>query len=118
MSNTHTRALLKVLGRLRDRHPDMTVFQAICFLEIADQPGIGQTELYRRLDSSDHIVSRQLALLSDFGNRIIPGLDLIEARRDDPADRRKRQLYLTRKGKNLMADILADLESASTAARA
>ena len=101
-------ALIKVLARLRDRHADMTLLQAMFFFTVAQKPGITQRELYEALGSNDSVASRTLAILSDLGSRNTPGLDLIEMR-TNPLDRRERIVRLTRKGERLMQDIMDDL---------
>ena len=101
-------ALLKALQRLRDRHKDITVLQAMCFLKVAQNPGISQRELYEALDASDSAASRILAVLSDFGDRKTPGLDLVRMTMN-PDDRRVKLLYLTPKGGRVMAEIENDI---------
>lgn len=101
-------ALLKALGRLRDRHDDMTITQAMFFLFVAHNPGTTQRALYQALGSNDSVASRTLAILSDLGARNTAGLDLVTMR-VNPNDRRERLLDLTPKGKRLLADLHADL---------
>lgn len=102
------KGLLRVLTRLRDLHPDMTVLQAMCLAYIAAKPGMTQRELYRHLGSNDSVASRTVALLSDIGNRGTPGFDLV--RMDvDPADRRQRLLSLTPKGCRFAKDLAQDI---------
>ena len=109
---TVTRALIKALGRLRDRHSDMTLQQAMSFFLVAEKPGITQRELYEALGTNDSVASRTVAILSDVGSRNTPGLDLVEMR-INPEDRRERILRLTPKGRRLMDDIVNDLKTAT-----
>jgi DNA-binding MarR family transcriptional regulator len=101
-------ALIKVLARLRDRHADMTLQQAMFLFYVAQRPGITQREVYEALGSSDSVASRTLAILSDVGLRNVAGLELVEMK-VNPQDRRERFLSLSPKGKRLMDDILSDL---------
>jgi DNA-binding MarR family transcriptional regulator len=98
----------RVLGRLRDRHADMTVLQAMCFFLVSARPGISQRQLMNELDSNDSTISRILSLLSDLGDRKSAGLDLIEMK-VNPNDRRERLMFLSPKGRRFMADVSNDL---------
>lgn len=102
-----SKALVRALGRLRDRHADMTLQQAMTFFLVAQNPGITQRAIYETLGTNDSVASRTVAILSDVGSRNTPGLDLIEVK-INPQDRRERILRLTPKGKRLMDDIVAD----------
>lgn len=106
---TEAAKLYRAFGRLRDRHVDMTLQQAMVFLYVAAHPGIAQRELFKALEVSDSAASRNLALLSDIGNRGLPGLDIVTMK-VNPIDRRERLLDLTAKGKRLLADIMEDLK--------
>ncbi len=100
--------LVKVLGRLRDLHLDMSINQAMTLFHVAQYPGITQRALYEALGVSDSVASRALAVLSEFGTRNTAGLDLVVMQTNEN-DRRERLLYLTPKGKRLIDDILKDL---------
>lgn len=105
---TVAQALVKALGRLRDRHADMTLQQAMTFFLVAQNPGITQRALYEALGTNDSVASRTVAILSDVGSRNTPGLDLVEMK-INPQDRRERVLRLTPKGRRMMDDIVEDL---------
>jgi DNA-binding MarR family transcriptional regulator len=102
-------ALLRVLGRLRDRHPHMTVQQAMCLLGVARSPGVSQRELMESLELTDSSTSLTMAILSDVGTKVVDGLELIEMK-PGANDRRVRTLHLSAKGRRLMDDILDDLK--------
>lgn len=111
INQSHDRAALHLFSALRhlpDRHVDMTLQQAMAFLYVAAHPGCTQREIFRALDTSDSAASRNLALLSEFGNRNTPGLELV-VMRVNPLDRRERRVELTSKGKRLFADMLREL---------
>lgn len=101
-------ALHKALVRFRDLHPDITAQQILFLLAIATSPGITQRELYQWVGSNDSVASRTISLLTDYGNRHTPGLDLVRME-EDPNDRRRKTLELTAKGRRLMDDVTADL---------
>jgi DNA-binding MarR family transcriptional regulator len=103
-------ALSAALGRLRDRHADMTLLQAQCLFHVASNPGVTQVALCRALDASDGTTSRTIAILSDIGGRNgSPGLDLVKLD-NNPHDRREKYLSLTPRGKRLMDDLITDLK--------
>jgi DNA-binding MarR family transcriptional regulator len=113
--------VLKVLSRLRELHNDMTILQAMIFFRIAAEPGVTQRTVWRELDTYDSVASRGVAVLSSAGVKGAHGrktepLHLIELR-ENPDDRRERMLYLTRKGRTLMEDIIRDLDMAERPTR-
>lgn len=85
------------------------MLQALCFAHVAQNPDITVSELHRALGSSDSVVSRIVAILSDIGNRGTPGLGLVDMR-VDPSDHRVRRMSLTAKGHRLWDDIASDLK--------
>lgn len=101
---------LRVLRRLRDLHPDMTVLQAMALFAVAYTPGITQRALYDYLGTTDSTASRTVAILSDIGGRATEPLNLIEMR-VNPNDRRERQTYLTPLGQRLMDDVTLYLQA-------
>lgn len=101
-------ALISVLRRLRDRHPDMTLMQAQAFMHVAASPGITQIELSKVIEASDSAASRVIAMLTKYGSRNVAGMDLV-AMELDLDDRRIRRCVLTAKGRRLMDEIKADL---------
>jgi DNA-binding MarR family transcriptional regulator len=106
-------ALVKALQRLRYYHSEITVLQAQFFLLVAERPGVSQRELWETLGASDTAASRILAQLSDLGDRNRPGLDLITME-TMKTDRRVRLLHLTKKGQQLVDDILGEFDRVST----
>lgn len=102
--------MVKALSRLRDRHPDMSINQAMILFYIAAHPGVSQREVYGTLGMHNSAASRALAILSDLGSRDTQPLGLISIQ-VKPEDRRERLLALSPKGIRLMDDIAADLLS-------
>lgn len=101
-------ALIHALQRLRDVHPDMTLFQTQFLLAVAANPGATQREVYDLLGSNDSVASRTLSLLGEYGSRSVAGLELIEFK-PDPNDRRVRRLNLTPKGRRIVNGIFEDM---------
>src|SRR5262245_43485859 len=104
--------LTKILGRLKERHRDMTALQVMAFTYIAAYPGISARELMKPLGTqAESTISRAIATLSDVGTKEIPkGLGLIELGRSTD-DRRRYTLRLSKKGRALMDSIVRDLGS-------
>lgn len=100
---------LRVLRRLRDLHPDMTILQAMFLFAVATNPGASQRHIYTLIGTTDSSAARTFAILSDIGGRRSRPLHLIE-QRVNPLDRRERNLYLTPRGRRLMDDMLRDFE--------
>ena len=102
--------LTKALGRLKERHRDMTALQVMAFTYIAAYPGISARELMKPLGTqTESTISRAIAILSDVGTKEIPeGLGLIELIRSTE-DRRRYMLQLSKKGRDLMNNIVNDL---------
>lgn len=100
--------LVKALSRLRERHSDMTVLQAMSLFFIAANPGITQRRLYQSLGTSDSVASRTIAVLTDIGTAHTAALNLVTMKLN-PEDRRERLLYLSARGERLVDDIAADL---------
>jgi len=102
--------LTKALGRLKERHRDMTALQVMAFTYIAANPGISARQLMEPLGTqTESTISRAIATLSDVGTKEIPkGLGLIELIRSTE-DRRRYMLQLSKKGHALMSSIVNDL---------
>jgi DNA-binding MarR family transcriptional regulator len=100
-------SLVKALAKLRERHDNMTVLQAMCLFHIAENPGITQRKLYEALGTSDSVASRTLALLSDAGEN---SLELVEMT-PNPKDRREKFLTLSGTGQKLIAELLGHIPS-------
>lgn len=96
--------LRAALTRFRDMHPEVTALQIEFFLAIVANPGITQRSLYNLLGTNDSVSSRTLAILSEYGSRGTPGLELVRLE-VNPEDRRERLCYITKKGGRLMTDV-------------
>lgn len=110
-------AMFVALRRLREVHPDMTVLQAMAFLQVAAKPGVSQKAIGTMLEAgADSTASRILGLLADVGFRGTKGLNLVEFR-NNPMDRRERLMFLSPKGKRLMVTLATDVQVARELSR-
>lgn len=97
--------LLKIVGVLRDIYPDMTLNQLVILLLVGANPGISQKQLMELSGLADSSASRIVAVLSEYGNRGTGPFHLIELR-ESKADRRYKDLHLTKRGQALQTKIL------------
>jgi DNA-binding MarR family transcriptional regulator len=105
--------IARVLERLKDVHPEMSVRQALALLWIAAHPGVKQHELRGLLSpggrpAADGMISRVLAILSEVGAGGITGLALVDMTLNRN-DRREKLLTLSPKGRRLIEGCLRDL---------
>lgn len=92
---------------LRDRiDSEMSISRALVFLYIGMNDGLNQSEVSRMAGLEKAAASRNVLDLSSFTSRRKEGPGLIEARRDDPHDRRANILYLTDKGREIYQEVL------------
>jgi DNA-binding MarR family transcriptional regulator len=103
------RAQFVALRRLREVYPDMTILQAMAFFYVAGNEGVPQKQVREHLEAgADSTASRILGMLADVGFRGTAGVGLLVFK-NNPHDRRERLMYLSPKGKRLMASIMSDL---------
>ncbi len=101
------RALSLVRARVS---PDITAQRLLILLAAHAHEGLSQRELLDKLEgTSITALSRNLADLSRFTSRKSEGPGLVELR-SDPMNLRVRRVYLTRRGRRLVADIERLLE--------
>lgn len=100
---------IEVLKALRDIDAEMPIQTASVFFRVALQPGITMKELSELENISQSSCSRNVAALSKWHRLNKLGYDLVEAR-EDPAERRRKVVFLTHKGTVVMKDILNILE--------
>ncbi len=110
--------LADVMQRLRHVHPDFSAAQIEIFLRFAGWTAMKdndyqayptQSDITRIMDLNDSTLSRNTAILAEFGNRNVTGLRLISVR-ENPTNRREKVVFLTAKGKQLVKDIVTTLE--------
>jgi DNA-binding MarR family transcriptional regulator len=96
--------LLNVTAKVRALDVDMTLLGFSTLLAVMEHDGIGMADLTHRVKTSTSSLSRVIAVLSGHGYRTKAGLDLVSIK-DDPTDRRYRNIYLTDKGKKLAKEM-------------
>jgi DNA-binding MarR family transcriptional regulator len=105
MSNDIRRLQAQMKTLIATAGEETTLGQAILLLEVAIHPGERLTHIGLRLPwaPTHTMVSRSIDTLSDHQGRNLDRkpVGLVE-RRDDPNDRRVREIFLTPKGKRLM----------------
>jgi DNA-binding MarR family transcriptional regulator len=98
----------KVLDEFRSVSPNMPVSQIMAFLMVALDVGLGMSEVSDVIRVKNSTASRYLL---ELGPERLPGdgaLGLIE-RGVDPQNTRKARYSLSRKGKRLIDDVVAEL---------
>lgn len=102
-----TRALLLV-EELRKIGADMPVSYVAALLRVAEEEGVSQTVLMRRIGSNKSTIQRIVNRLTDRGDGGAEGYGVAETR-VAPHDARIRQVYLTPKGRRFVASLLRHL---------
>ncbi len=105
---TQLEVFLVLLKHLQSIDPEFPLQYAICFGEIAMNEGISVSELAHRGKISLSTVSRIVGALSDYRKNGQP-YELVSLQ-ICPQERRRKELYLTDKGRELLADISLILE--------
>ena len=111
-----TEALRRLLGAIDgfrgvDEQLPMQMAQAL--LLIAKRPGLTMQELSQETGLSQSSCSRNVAALSKWHRHQKPGHDLVESM-DDPRERRRKVMFLTRRGKKVVKDILTKIDPNAT----
>ena len=87
----------------------MPIQYALSFLTLARNPGLSIRDLSERLGIAQSSASRNVAALSEWHSFRKPGHDLIQAN-EDPRERRRKIVTLTRNGEALLARLEAVME--------
>lgn len=93
---------VRLLERLREFDPDMPVQRALVLLCVGRTGVAGMEELSREVNLTLSAISRNVAALGQYGFGKSPGLELVETR-EDPANRKRKLVMLTGKGKKMLA---------------
>ncbi|EWG97932.1 MarR family winged helix-turn-helix transcriptional regulator [Halomonas sp. BC04] len=101
------RRLARCIAEIRAVQSEIQAQSIHVLLEVAIQPEITMGGLIKKTGLSQASCSRNVTLLSDQDRHGKPGLGLVEAE-EDPAERRRKIVRLTPKGKELIA-LLADI---------
>ena len=96
-----TDRLMRAMEVFRELDPDMPIQYALSFLTLARNPGLSIRDLSERLGIAQSSASRNVAALSEWHSFRKPGHDLIQAK-EDPRERRRKIVTLTRKGEALL----------------
>lgn len=100
---------LRMLEEFRKLDPDMPTQLAATFLTIANEEGVTMKTIGDRLGISQSSCSRHVSILSKRYSIDKLGHDLVYAI-EDPAERRRKIVFLTPKGKRVAESLLAILE--------
>jgi DNA-binding MarR family transcriptional regulator len=101
-----TEELLEALEVFRELDPYMPVARVLLFLLIAQRPGITQTELRPLVGLSTNAVALNVRALRAWRGRAVRGLDLVTVI-PDPVNGKRRLLYLSPKGQEVVAKLRA-----------
>lgn len=93
----------RMINALRDLDQTMPVDMVATFFAVAADEGITMKLLGERLDMPQSSVSRNVSVLSKWGARHKPGLDLVVTE-EDPAERRRKIVRLTPKGRRMVSE--------------
>jgi DNA-binding MarR family transcriptional regulator len=102
--NAEIAVAIHLLEAFRRLDPDLPIQYALSFLTIAENEGLSMRDLSERLGIAQSSASRNVAALSEWHSFGKPGHDLVEAR-EDPRERRRKIITLTRKGEALIREL-------------
>ena len=95
-------SLLKVIERFREIDGEMQAQAIAVLLKVAKNPlPLKMSEIAEELGLSQSTISRNVAYLGDWNRRKEAGHKLVEAY-EDPAERRRKLVRLTAKGKRFV----------------
>jgi len=109
MTDKALRKAVRLIEEFRKFDLEMQLQMVLIFLLIADNEGCTFVELIRETGLRSSSVSRNVAALGQTHRKGLPGHDLVVAK-EDPIDRRTKQIYLTQKGKLLVKAIKEIIE--------
>ena len=91
--------------------PDITVQRLLILINVYTHEGLSQNELLEKLESTSiPALSRNLADMSKRTSRRTEGPDLVELR-TDTQNLRKKRIYLTRRGRQILNRLIKILAS-------
>ena len=111
--NAEIAVAIRLLEAFRRLDPDLPIQDALSFLTIAENEGLSMRDLSERLGIAQSSASRNVAALSEWHSFGKPGHDLVEAR-EDPRERRRKIITLTRKGEALIRELRVIVNPALT----
>ena len=105
MKLTHA---LRVIEQLRRIDPDMPIAQAHCLIAIAmSEDGLSLVDLAKKVGIGAASTSRYVAALGKVDRHRETGLGLVQAH-EDPLERRKKIVSLTKKGKTFIEELTGE----------
>lgn len=110
MTKQAMHTLIKVIEEFRKLDAEMPMQTAAVFLNVVLNPGVTMKDLADRCGISQASTSRNIAALSKWHRLGKAGHDLVEAV-EDPAERRRKIVNLTAKGKRVAASIEAAMNT-------
>ncbi|MEM6812256.1 MAG: helix-turn-helix domain-containing protein [Pseudomonadota bacterium] len=103
MATTKLNKLQKALGELTNIDPEFPIQWALVFLTIADNEGAALKDISEETGISMSVMSRTIGALSNARRMGKPyGIILVKSAKDD---RRRKELFLSAKGKRLLDKI-------------
>lgn len=104
------RDLILVVEEFRKLDPEIQAQTVMTFLMVAEKPGISMKTMQDSLGIARSTMSRNVAYLSSHKTAAgKKGHGLLESR-EDPEDRKQKLVYLTSKGRAVMASLLNIME--------
>jgi DNA-binding MarR family transcriptional regulator len=102
------RVLIQLVEILRDVDGEMPMQMAHCLLCVALRPGLTMQNLSEMTGLSQSSSSRNIQTLGEWHRHGKPGYNLVQAV-DDPVDTRRKIMFLTPKGKQVLKRLLSTL---------
>lgn len=104
--------VLQILEDFRKVYPDMQMQTAVVFVNVVLNEGTTMKSIQERTGVVQATVSRNISLLSEDVNiaRGRKGFGLVYTQ-EDPAERRRKIVFLTAKGKHLASSLCLNLRS-------
>lgn len=99
------RRLLVALEEFRKIDAEMPIQQAVIFLNVAIEEGISLRAVAAKVGQAHSSVSRNVAALGEMHRLNKPGHNLIITR-EDPADRRQKNITLTHNGNRILRTLV------------
>lgn len=104
MDQGAVRAAGQVVAHFRTLDPEIGAVAMAILLVVAESGEIGMKDIAQRVGVVKSSVSRTVALMSRTGHKGAAGHDLLTWQ-EDPADRRNKRVFLTRKGQEFMRQL-------------
>ena len=101
--------VIRVLAEIRKIYPHIPSQTVECLLNVAREPGLTMQTLGKMTGLAQSSCSRNVAMLSKWHRLGKPGFDLVETI-DDPHERRRKIIFLTSKGQQVVSKALRHLD--------